>query len=120
VSEAQATLATEAALEWQAQAPELSFRFERRDFDVNAQDTVWIAGDETIYSAAKTTWGTGAPGASYMRVKLWTHDAVAHEFGHAMGLEHAKCGVMRPKVNPYRDDGVQACDVERLRASWGR
>ena len=116
VTDAQANLATDAAHEWQTRVPGLSFRFERREFDIAAQDTIWIYGADVAPDLARTAWGDGV---ATMRVGTWTRDTLAHELGHAMGLQHSRCGVMQARVNPYRDDGVQACDGVQLRASWG-
>ena len=117
----QEALATAAADEWASRVEGLTLRVARIGaYSAESTDTIWltpVASQGAL--AGHTTWNDGAPGAAKVNVSAWSRDVLLHELGHAMGLAHATCGVMRGAVNPYRSDGLQACDVAQYREVWG-
>ena len=118
----QEALTVATANEWSSRVEGLSFRVARLGaYDASAIDTIWLTpvADQGKV-AGHTVWGKGAPGSSQANVSVWSRDVLLHELGHALELEHSDCGVMQPKVNPYRSAGLQPCDAAQYRAVWGK
>jgi len=47
----------------------------------------------------------------------YLHVVALHELGHAFGLQHRTCGVMRP--NSREGDRLEPCDVAYFCSYWG-
>lgn len=119
-------IAVDALLDWHEVEPEFDFVVDRQDlatYDSEERNAIWIT-EMPVVNEKDNRWAECArepsTESSIIRVRpegFWS-TVLKHEIGHALRLDHADCGVMRPTVPAGEWRPIAKCDANQFAATW--